>query len=142
LTDGFGSIDELINSTAEELEKLDEIGPRIGNSVIRYFNDPINLDIINRLKDASLIFESEKSSKIDQKLSNNSFVLTGTLVKMTRKEAEEKIISCGGKPASSISKSTSYLVVGENPGSKLEKAKKLGIEILTEEKFINLITLN
>jgi len=142
LTDGFGSIDELINSTADELEKLDEIGPRISNSVIRYFNDPINLDIINRLKDASLIFESEKSSKIDQKLSNNSFVLTGTLVKMTRKEAEEKIISFGGKPASSMSKNTNYLVVGENPGSKLGKAKKLGIEILTEEKFINLITLD
>lgn len=142
LADGFGSIDELINSTADKLEELDEIGPRISNSVIRFFDDPINLDLINRLKTAGLQFKTEESSRVNQKLNGNTFVLTGTLVKMTRKDAEEEIISLGGKSTSSISKNTSYLIVGENPGSKLEKAKNLGVKILMEEEFIKLITLN
>ena len=142
LADGFGSIDELINSTADKLEELDEIGPRISNSVIRFFGDPINLDLINRLKTAGLQFKTEESSRVNQKLNGNTFVLTGTLVKMTRKDAEEEIISLGGKSTSSISKNTSYLIVGENPGSKLEKATNLGVKILTEEEFIKLITLN
>ena len=140
LADGFGSIDELINSTADKLEELDEIGPRISNSVVRFFSDPINLGLIDRLKTAGLQFKTEESSRVSQKLSGNTFVLTGTLVKMTRKDAEEKIISLGGKSTSSISKNTNYLIVGENPGSKLEKAEKLGVEILTEEDFIKLIT--
>ena len=142
LADGFGSIDELLNSTADKLEELDEIGPRISNSVIRFFRDPINLDLINRLRTAGLQFKTEESSRVNQKLNGNTFVLTGTLVKMTRKDAEEEIISLGGKSTSSISKNTSYLIVGENPGSKLEKAKNLGVKILTEEEFIKLITLN
>ncbi|NOX65741.1 MAG: NAD-dependent DNA ligase LigA [Chlorobi bacterium] len=142
LADGFGSIDRLMSSTSEELEKLDEIGTRISNSVIRFLNDPINLDLINRLKEAGLKFETEKLPQVDKKLSGNTFVLTGTLEKMTRKEAEEKIISMGGKPTSSVSKKTSYVVVGENPGSKLEKAEKLGVKILTEDEFIKLINLD
>lgn len=142
LADGFGSIDRLMSSTSEELEKLDEIGSRISNSVIRFLNDPINLDLINRLKEAGLKFETEKLPQIDKKLSGNTFVLTGTLEKMTRKEAEEKIISLGGKPTSSVSKKTSYVVVGENPGSKLEKAEKLGVKILAEDEFIKLINLD
>lgn len=142
LADGFGSIEELINSSADKLEELDEIGPRISNSVIRFFSDPINLELINRLKTAGLQFKIEESSKVNQKLNGNTFVLTGTLVKMTRKEAEEKIISLGGKATSSPSKNTSYVLVGENAGSKLKKAEKLGVEILTEEEFIKLITLD
>ncbi len=85
-------------------------------------------------------FKTEESSRVSQKLSGNTFVLTGTLVKMTRKAAEEKIISLGGKSTSSVSKNTNYLVAGESPGSKLVKAEKLGVEILTEEDFIKLIT--
>ncbi|VAX25443.1 DNA ligase (NAD(+)) [hydrothermal vent metagenome] len=142
LADGFGSIDKLMSSTSEELEKLDEIGTRISDSVIRFLHDPVNLDMINRLKEAGLKFETEKVPQFEQKLSGNTFVLTGTLEKMTRKEAEEKIISLGGKPTSSVSKKTSYVVVGENPGSKLEKAEKLGVKILTEDDFIKLINLD
>lgn len=142
LADGFGSIDKLMSSTSEELEKLDEIGTRISNSVIRFLNDPINLNLINRLKEAGLKFETEKVPQVDKKLSGNTFVLTGTLEKMTRKEAEEKIISLGGKPTSSVSKKTSFVVVGENPGSKLAKAEKLGVKILTEDEFIKLISLD
>ena len=142
LANGFGSIDELINASAEDLEKLDEIGPRISNSVIRFLHDPVNLELISRLKEAGLRFEAEKTPQFNQKLSGNTFVLTGTLEKMTRKEAEEKIISLGGKPTSSVSKKTSYVIVGENPGSKLEKAEKLGVKILTEDEFIKLISLD
>lgn len=140
LADGFGSIEKLVGSSADELGELDEIGPRISNSIIRFFGDSINLELINRLKTARLRFKTEESSKINQKLRENSFVLTGTLVKMTRKDAEDKIISLGGKSTSSVSEKTSYLVVGENPGSKLVKAEKLGIDILTEEEFIKLVT--
>ena len=142
LVDAFGSIDKILNSTVDEMELIDEIGPSISNSLIRYFNDSTNIVLINKLKDVGLNFTSNMRPKVSQKLHGNTFVLTGSLVKMTRREAEEKIISVGGKPSSSVSKKTNYLVAGENPGSKLEKAKKLGIKILTEEELIKLLNLD
>lgn len=140
LADGFGSIDNLRQTTLDNLEKLDEIGPSISNSLYRYLREPNNNIIIERLQVAGLKFESEKTNAPEMKLSGNTFVLTGTLVKLTRKEAEESIILQGGKATSSVSKNTSYLVVGENPGSKLTKAEKLGVKILSEEEFIELIS--
>ena len=139
LVDGFNSIENMMNKTTVELEKIDEIGPIISNSLIRFFSDSTNLELIARLKNAGLNFHSNESFNLDKKLQGFTFVLTGTLVKMTRREAEEKIISLGGKPSSSVSEKTNYLVIGENPGSKFEKAEKLGVKILTESELIKLI---
>ena len=140
LADGFGSIDSLREASKDNLEKLDEIGPSISNSLYRYLSEPNNIILIEKLRMAGLKFESEKTNTSEMKLSGNTFVLTGTLVKLTRKEAEESIILHGGKATSSVSKNTSYVVVGENPGSKLTKARELGIKIISEEDFIKLIS--
>lgn len=139
LAEGFLSIDELINASEESISSIHEIGPSISASVKKYFADEHNLKIINRLKEAGLIFISEKKENANLGLSGKTFVLTGTLSKFTRDEASDKITALGGKVTSSVSKNTSFVVVGENAGSKLEKAKSLGVEILSEDDFLNLI---
>lgn len=135
----FKNIDEIIKATAEEIESIHEIGPSISNSVIKFFATSDNLKIIERLKKAGLIFQQEKKSDVSENLKDLTFVLTGTLEKFTRDEAKEMIILRGGKVTGSVSKNTNYLVVGENAGSKLDKAEKLGVKILTEDEFLSLI---
>ena len=135
----FGSIDKLMSAAPEEIENVHEIGPSISNSVNKFFLTSENISIINRLKVAGLQFEIEKKATSSNKLKDLSFVLTGSLEKFTRDEAKEMIVENGGKVIGSVSKKTSYLVVGENAGSKLEKAEKLGVKILTEDEFLLLI---
>ena len=139
LTTAFKSIDKLITATKEDLEAVDEIGPRISNSLLQYFSDEKNLGLINKLKKAGLNFEEKTPEKIDKKLQGLSFILTGSLSSMKRDEAKEQIIAAGGKFVSSLSGRTDFLVVGQNPGSKLEKAKKIGVKILSEDEFIKLL---
>ncbi len=140
LTVAFKTIEKLKNATLEELEAVDEIGPSISNSLVHYFADSENLKMIDELINKGLRFEEEISEDNNQSLSGLSFVLTGSLQNMTRDEAKEKIISAGGKFVSSLSKKTNYLVSGDNAGSKLEKAKKLGVEIISEDELNNLLS--
>ncbi|MFH1198248.1 MAG: NAD-dependent DNA ligase LigA [bacterium] len=135
----FLSLDKIISASREEIEEVEDIGPRISESIQKFFSDAKNLKIINRLKAAGIKFESKSILQTSNVLDGKSFVLTGTLTSMTREEAQEKIIQLGGKASSSISAKTNYLVVGDNPGSKFAKAQKLGVAILQEEDFINLI---
>lgn len=139
LADHFQTIDDLANASIEEIEEVSEIGPSISNSIKRFFSDKQNKIIIDRLKKAGLSFEQEKRTKVSDKLIDKSFVLTGTLSSMSREEAKEKIIANGGNVVSAVSKKTDYVVVGENPGSKLDKAQKLGLKIISEEEFLELI---
>ncbi|MBM4170541.1 MAG: NAD-dependent DNA ligase LigA [Ignavibacteria bacterium] len=138
LAEHFISIDNLISATKEEIEGIYEIGPSISSSIIRFFKSKDNLKLIERLKKAGLNFNTSIAKGVN-KFNGKSFVLTGTLSILTRDEAKEKIIYFGGKVSSSVSKLTDYVVVGENPGSKLDKAVKLGLKILTEEEFIEMI---
>jgi DNA ligase (NAD+) len=138
IAEHFLTIDNLISATKEEIEEINEIGPSISNSIIRFFESRDNLKLVERLKKAGLNFRSSLSKGVN-KLNGKSFVLTGTLSTLTRDEAKEKIIYFGGKASSSLSKVTDYVVVGENPGSKLDKAMKLGLKIITEEEFIEMI---
>ena len=139
LTFAFKDIRKLQSATMEELEKVDEIGPNISNSLIQYFSDSKNAKMIEKLIELGLNFESiEKDSELSTLL-GHSFVVTGTLDKMTRDEAKEKIIKFGGKFVTSLSKKTGFLVAGKNAGSKLEKAKKLGIKTISEDEFISMI---
>lgn len=139
LVEHFISIDKLINATAEEIEFVHEIGPSISGSLKRFFADPQNLALINRLRIAGLNFQTKNVINKSDKLAGKTFVLTGTLSAMTREEAKQKINLLGGTVTSSVSKNTDYVVAGESPGSKFEKAQKLNITLLSEEQFIELI---
>ena len=139
IADHFLSIDNLMAASAEEIEKINEIGPSISKSIKRFFSDQKNVKLIQKLKEAGVNFTCEKKSSASEKLVGKTFVLTGTLSTMSREEAKERIQSNGGSVTSSVSKNTSYVVVGESPGSKFEKAQKLGVDILTEDQFLEMI---
>lgn len=140
LADHFRSIDKLASASAEEIESVHEIGPSISRSVLRFFTDKHNREIIERLKKHGLVFSAGEKKLESDKLLNKSFVLTGTLLGMSRDEAKAKIESLGGSVVSSVSKKTDFVVVGDKPGSKFDKAQQLGIKILNEEEFLNLIS--
>lgn len=137
LADHFQSMDKLANASMEEITEVYEIGESIAASVKRFFADEHNRHLIQTLKDAGLIFESEKRAEVSENFfKGKSFVLTGTLSQMKREDAAEKIASLGGKTASSVSKNTDFVIAGESAGSKLEKAQKLGVKIMDEEEFL------
>ena len=138
LADYFLSIDELIHASEEEITSVHEIGPSISKSVRKFFSDRHNIDIIKRLKKQGLVFEAEKKEIKENFLAGKTFVITGTLENFSRRqEADDKITALGGKVTTSVSNKTDFLIVGENPGSKLDKAKKLNVKILTEKEFLN-----
>ncbi len=139
LATAFKTIENIKAATIEDLEAVDEIGPSISNSLTQYFSNITNVKLVDELKEKGLKFEEEISESSNQNLLGLSFVLTGALEKLTRDEAKEKIISAGGKFVSSLSKKTDYLVVGKNAGSKLEKATKLGVKVISEEELNELL---
>jgi DNA ligase (NAD+) len=134
------SMDKLMEASQEELQEIQGVGPRIAESVRRFFEDKHNRKLIERLRKARLQFEEkEKRPSAGTPFSGKTFVLTGTLPSFTREEAKAKIEELGGKVASSVSSKTDYVVVGEEAGSKLAKAKELGIQTLDEKSFLKLI---
>ncbi len=139
IADHFLSIEKLMNATKDEIEAIHEIGPSISESVIRFFRNAQNRKIVDKLRKSGLILTSKGKIKRSNRLVEKSFVLTGTLSTMSREEAKEKIQNHGGSVVSSVSKNTNYVVAGESAGSKLDKAQKLGIEILSEKQFLELI---
>lgn len=139
IVDHFKSIDNLINATIEEVENIHEIGPSISQSIKRFFSDKKNIRLIDRLRASGLNFMQAKQDFISDSLQGKVFVLTGTLSSMSRDEAKERIQKHGGTVTSSVSKNTNYVVAGENPGSKFDKAQKLGINILTEQQLSEMI---
>ncbi len=139
LAKSMGSIDAIMDATEEELAEIDSIGPRIASSVVQYFSAEPNREIIRRLKEYGLNFEAEQQEKASSALEGFTFVITGTLPTLKRKEAGDLIEQNGGKVTGSVSKKTSYLLAGEDAGSKLDKAKKLGITILEENQLFEMI---
>ncbi len=135
LADEFGSIDSLILASEAELIEISEIGPAIAESVVTFFDQEQNRGLVKRLQQAGVNTESQQTevNKGEQRLQGITFVLTGTLKGLTRQEAKEKIESLGGKVSSSVSSSTAYLVAGDKPGSKYQKANELGVTILDED---------
>ena len=132
----FNSIDSLMNASDEEISEVREIGPSISSSVKKFFANKENVNIVLRLKGHGLNFKSGKKKETVSFFTDKSFVLTGTLSKFSREEASDRIITLGGKVTSGVSKKTDFVLAGENAGSKLDKAKSLGIRILTEEEFL------
>ncbi len=136
----YHDIDSLIAATEEELVKIDEIGPIIARSIIRYFNDEKHRQMITELKNLGLnMTQPQKQIKTNETFQGKTFVLTGKLQYYKREQAKEIIESLGGKVTSSVSKKTDYVIAGEEAGSKLTKAKALGINTLTEQEFIEML---
>ncbi len=136
LADYFNTVDELMNADEEIIEQIHEIGPSISRSVVNFFSEQHNMKTIDRLKKHGLNFTSGKKIEKETFFTGKSFVLTGTLSDFSREEASDKIVMFGGKVTSSVSKNTDYLLAGENAGSKMTKAEKLGISIMNEKEFI------
>jgi DNA ligase (NAD+) len=132
----FGSIVKLMEASEESISDVHEIGPSISTSVTEFFSNKKNVKIIEKLKKHGLIFESEKKEVKENFFKEKTFVITGTLSEFSREGAGDKITALGGKVTSSVSKNTDYLVCGENAGSKLTKAEKLGVKILRDNEFM------
>ena len=141
LAEHFSSLEELAAGKEEELEEVPEAGPKVAASIVEFFSEPANCQLIKKLRKAGVHPTAEKRVVKSQKLAGKSFVFTGSLANRSREEAGELVIQHGGKVSSSVSKKTSYVVVGTDPGSKYEKAKELGVTILTEAEFEKLLGL-
>ncbi|MFN3467523.1 MAG: BRCT domain-containing protein, partial [Candidatus Brocadiales bacterium] len=132
---------KLMQATQEELEEVHEVGPVMARSIIRFFSNPKTREIIKKLEAAgvnTLSLAGKRPAK-EQKLSGKIFVVTGTLEKYSRHEIEALIKDLGGRVSSSVSKQTDFVVAGESPGSKLDKARQLGVKVLDEREFEKLI---
>ena len=137
LSEYFGNIDKLIESDVENLSNIPDVGTGIATSIVNYFSDNKNIELINKLKsyDLNMNFIS-KEKNINELFNNRTFVLTGTLNGMSRNDAKELIERLGGKNTSSVSKKTDVVIVGQSPGSKYDDAVKLGVTIWNEDEFI------
>lgn len=136
------NIDKLITATVDELTQINEIGPVIAESVVNFFSNKRNIQIIEKMKSANVNMtepQTNNDGQLPHIFNGKSIVFTGELDTMTRSEAEKIVFNMGGNPTSSVSKNTDFVVVGSNPGSKFDKAKKLGVKILTEQEFLKLI---
>ena len=138
LAQEFGSIDALMAATAEELERVEEVGPRIAQAILEFFLAAENRALVESLKRAGVAMTAEKKQRTAQ-LAGLTFVLTGTLPTLTRDEAKQRIEDAGGKTAASVSKKTSYVVAGDEAGSKLDKARELKIPVLDEAGLLALL---
>jgi DNA ligase (NAD+) len=140
LADTFGSLGKIAGSDEATLQTAQEVGPKVARSIYQFFREPHNQELVQRLRAAGLRFEQEVVQKRGGPLEGLTFVLTGTLPHLTREEAKAKIEAAGGKVTGSVSKKTSYVVAGEEAGSKLEKAQDLGIRVLDEAGLLELIS--
>ena len=131
----YKNIDNLMEATSEELGLIDDIGPIVADSIREFFLQDQTIDLINRLKQSGVNTKNLEEESEDKRFEGKIFVLTGSLEKYTRQEASDIIEKLGGKTSSTVSKKTSYVLAGEEAGSKLTKAQNLGIEIITEEQF-------
>lgn len=140
LADHYSTIDEIAGANVEELQSIDGIGERIAGSIVEFFSIPQNRDLVRRLKEHGLFRPAPKKKKAENtSLAGLTFVITGTLESFSRDEAKSAIEARGGKVTGSVSKKTSYLICGADPGSKLENAQKQGVAILDEAAFKKLL---
>jgi DNA ligase (NAD+) len=136
LAQHFGSLEKLRQATEEELQKVSEVGPIVAKHILVFFQQPHNLEVINRLQEVGVYWEeSMQKTATAQPLAGQTFVLTGTLSNMTREEAKARLQALGAKVSGSVSKKTNYVVAGEKAGSKLEKAQELGVKVIDEREL-------
>ena len=138
LAEHFGSMEGLENASVEELQDVNEVGPRIAESIVEFFSIAANRKLVERLREAKLTLTGEKKQRGTQ-LAGKTFVLTGTLAHFTRDEAKKMIEDAGGKVTGSVSKKTDYVVAGADAGSKLDKAKELGVKVIDEKEMEKIV---
>jgi DNA ligase (NAD+) len=134
LAEHFGSMEALEHASVEELQNVDEVGPRIAESIAEFFSIPANRKLVERLREAKLTLTGEKKQR-GTKLAGKTFVLTGTLPRFTRDEAKKMIEDAGGKVTGSVTRKTDYVVAGSDAGSKLDKARELGVAVIDEKQM-------
>ncbi len=138
LAETFGDLDEIANAEEEELQRAEEVGPKVAASLRRFFAERHNRELVEKLREEGFSFRyavTRKSGKLD----GLTFVLTGTLPGLSREDAKARIEGAGGKVGGSVSRKTRYVVAGEDAGSKLDKARELGVEVIDEAKLLELI---
>ena len=139
LAEHFGSLDKIAAADIPTLQQAEEVGPKVAESIFQFFREPRNQELVERLRSAGLQFEYQSRKKQGGPLAGMNFVLTGTLPTITRQDAKQLIESAGGKVTGSVSKRTSYVVAGDDAGSKLDKARQLGIKIIDENRLMDMI---
>jgi len=139
LAEHFGEMNALMNASEEELQQVEEVGPRIAKSIVEFFSEPKNRELVEELRAAGLTLRGKKKER-GTKLAGKTFVLTGTLANLTRDEAKKMIEDAGGKVTGSVSKKTDYVIAGAEAGSKLDKAKELGVAVIDEEQMRELLS--
>ena len=136
----FGSMDALMNASEEELLKVEDIGPIVAKSISDFFRQEANRRVVERLKEAGVSMTEKKEERsVAEEFAGKTFVFTGALRAMTRDKAQEIVVSFGGKAGSSVSRKTDYVVAGEEAGSKLAKARELGVKVISEDEFLAMI---
>ncbi|MDQ3669716.1 MAG: helix-hairpin-helix domain-containing protein, partial [Actinomycetota bacterium] len=136
----FGSVDRLISASQEEIQAVEGIGPDRAEAIAEWFSDEENRRLVEELRELGLTFEAGEAERpVEGPLTGKTYVITGTLERWSREEARAALEAKGAKVGDSVSKKTAGLVVGEEPGSKLEKAKRVGVELLDEKAFERLI---
>jgi len=139
LAEHYSSLEELAEADEEQLQEVPEVGPKVANSIVQFFSEPANRQLVRKLEKSGVRPRAEKRVAKSDKFAGKSFVFTGGLENRSREEAGELVKQHGGKVAGSVSKKTDYVVVGSDPGSKHDKAKSLGVPILTEAEFEKLL---
>ena len=139
VADRFASIDALKAASLEELQEVEDVGPRVAEAITDFFREPNNLDLLEQLREAGVQFSQQRQEKTSDHLAGLTFVLTGTLPSMSRDAAKQLIEQAGGKVIGSVSKKTDYVVAGEAAGSKLTKAEKLGVAVIEEAELVELL---
>ncbi|HUA62696.1 MAG TPA: NAD-dependent DNA ligase LigA [Verrucomicrobiae bacterium] len=141
LAEHFGSLDGIASASLEELQSAEEVGPKVAESILLFFREPLNRDLIERLRAAGLTFTHEKKRASGGPLTGLTFVLTGTLPTLSRDEAKSLIESAGGKVVGAVSKKTNFVLAGADAGSKLDKATELGIEVISEDNLLTMLAV-
>ncbi len=139
LSRNFGSLENLMEASEEELTQVYEVGPIVAKSIASFFSDSANKEVIKKLKKGGVIFPVHQREKLPQTLSDYTFVITGTLENFSRDQTKAELEKRGAKVSTSVSKKTSFLVLGENPGSKLTDAERLGVKTLSEKQMVQLL---
>jgi DNA ligase (NAD+) len=139
LAEHFASLPRLSVASVEELEEVTEVGPKVAQSIADFFSEPANRKLIQRLKDEGLKMTEKRAAPEDTRFAGMTFVFTGALARRSRDEAGAEVARHGGKATGSVSKLTDYVVVGADPGSKFDRARSLGVTILNEDEFDDLL---
>jgi DNA ligase (NAD+) len=139
LAEHFGSLPKLAKASIEVLTEVTEVGPKVAEAIVEFFSEPANQKLIKRLADEGLKMTEERPAPRDTRFAGKTFVFTGALARRSRDEAAAEVLQHGGKVSSSVSKLTDCVVVGADPGSKYDKARSLGVPILTEDEFESLV---